>query len=109
MPFEGRDGKVAQEVSEKHYVYKDSAQCLYYFHWIGKSFINIVKIDDFGMMEITFPTPFHTAETLIKHSPNAKWVARSCSKGTKIASKTLIKPCQNATLFIAWATLHKPL
>ena len=28
MPFEGRDGKVAQEVGEKHYVYKDSADWL---------------------------------------------------------------------------------
>ena len=30
-----------------------------------------------------FSLPFHLAGTLIKHSPNAKWVARGGSKGAK--------------------------
>ncbi len=80
-----------------------------FFAEVNKTRQNLGKIVSFANMEIAVPLPFHNAETLIKHSPNAKWVARSGSKGTKRSPETLIKHCQNATVFVAWATLHKPL
>ena len=69
----------------------------------------IGKKEYLRIMIITFPQPFHLAETLIKHSLNEQLVARSGAKGAKRQPETLTKPCRNAFFFIAWAKLQKPL
>ena len=109
MHFVGCDGKVAQKEVKSIMFIKVPRQVYNFSTKIEETRENHGKKEYLQIVIITFPQPFHLAETLIKHSLNEQLVARSGAKGAKRQPETLTKPCRNAIFSIAWAKLQKPL